>query len=417
MKQYHSLLRNRNFVLLWLGGAISNVGDFFNSVALLKILSEDPAHLGFYLALIMIAKTLPAVLLSPVAGVLADRLPRRTMMVVSDLLRAGLVAALAFTSSPAAIVALVFLAAAVSAFFNPAHTALLPNVVAKDELVSASSLAYITQRTAQLLGNGLGAAALLVMSPHQVFFIDAASFMVSAGLTGLMVLRAVAPQAADPSLAQPDGLLGKFRYDVRETGAFLREAPVVRRLVVTFGFAAVGDAGLSVLLYTFFIAGLGLAAEHIGFVMALFGGMSVLSGLAIGALGNRVHWRHLISSGGVYIWAGLFAAIAIHRTLPSAALVITIGAGSSAVNVGAATAFGTLVPDYVRGRVAGAWSTLQNGLYVAGTLSAGYLSDRLGPIPVLMGFISTYLLMGLYAMWAFRSVEQAMAIPNSGVAD
>lgn len=401
MNRYRSLFRNRNYVWLWLGGTVSNIGDFFNSLALLKILSQDPDHLGFYLALIMVAKTLPGVLLGPVAGVLADRLNRRSIMIAADLLRAGLVAGLVFAPTPAALIALVSLSAAVSACFNPAHTALLPSLVAEEELLSATSLAFVTQRAAQLVGNALGAAVLLFLSPHQVFYVDAASFLISALLT-----LPIRPPAGRPAAPAAEPFFAKFAADVREAAGFLREAPPVRRLLATFGIVAVGDAALNVLLFPFLITGLGLAAEHYGFVAALVGGVAVGAGLVMGALGNRIHWRHLISVGCLAIFAAIFGSLVIHRLVPSIALLLSVGLGSASVNVGASAAYGTLVPDHVRGRIAGAWAMMQNGIYVAGVLAAGALSDRLGVIPVLLGFTIFYLLTGLYAMWAFRSLDR-----------
>lgn len=137
--------------------------DFFNSLALVKLLSANPARLGTYMALVMIAKVLPTVLLGPLAGVLADRLPRRTVMIASDLLRAMLVLGLVFTENPAAMITLVFLSAAAAAFYNPASNALLPTLVPPEELVTAGSLSVVTQRLALLLGNGIGAAVLMLV--------------------------------------------------------------------------------------------------------------------------------------------------------------------------------------------------------------------------------------------------------------
>lgn len=407
MKQYRSLFRNRNYRMLWLGGVVSTLGDFFNSLALLKILSEDPAHLGFYLAVIMVAKMLPGVLLGPVAGVLADRLNRRTTLITTDVLRAALVTGLVFVDRPAPIVALVFLSAGVSAFFNPAHTALMPSLVGPEELVSATSLSFLTNRTAQLVGNALGAATLLVLSPHQVFYVDAVSFLISA-LFHLAIRLPASPSASTTSGAESDrsgSILQRFAQDVNEAISFLRESPPVRHFLTAFGICAVGDAGGNVLLFTFVVTGLGLAAERYGFLGAVMGGVTVAGGLIVGALGNRVHWRHLISAGGIGIWVFYFSAVLIHRTLPSLILLATVGLFSGCINVGANTAYGLLVPDHVRGRIASAWGMIQNGIYVLGTLAAGALSDRFGPIPVLLGFTMTYLLTGLYAMRVFRGSQ------------
>lgn len=412
MRQYTALFRNRNFLLHWLAGAISNVGDFFNSLALVKILSEDPEHLGTYMALIMVSKVLPRVLFSPVAGALADRLPRRAIMVAADLLRAVLVLALVFVDQPVGILALVFAAAVVGTFFNPASSAMLPSLVKQEELVTAGSLSVMTERLAMLLGNGLGAVVLMAVGPHNVFYIDAASFAVSALLLGMITVPAVARKT---SLSR--SALGTFMADMKETAAFLRETPTVRHLLISLGIAAIGDSALSVLLVPFFTLTLGLAPESMGFVWAVFGAASVLGALMLGAVGRKVHWTHLFSYGALYVWLMMLGAILVSRAFPSAAFLTLVGLGSGAVNVALQAAVGELVPDWVRGRVFGTWTTFGSLIHATGILTAGPLADHFGPKVTLLGYSTAFLLTAGYAWWAFRGAAREPVAKAASVGD
>lgn len=400
MKQYRSLFRNRNFVLLWLGHAISNVGDFFNSLALVKILSEDAAHLGLYMALVMVAKLVPGVVLAPVAGVVADRVSRKAILVVTDILRAGLVLGLVFTENPAAIITLAFLSSCVSAFFNPASSALLPSLITQEELVSAGSLSVMTQRMASLLGNGIGAAALILLGAHNVFFIDSVSFMVSALLTAGLVVPAMAPKVAGAA----KGFWQSFTADVKEALQFIRQSPSLRKLLNCFAIANIGDSAINVLMITFFTVELGLAAEKMGFVWAGFGATSVIGALVIGAVGGRVHWRHLVVWGATYVWAMMAAALVAKDVITSSAFLALLGLGSGAINVGAQAAIAVLVPDQVRGRVFSGWGMVNNLIFVAGVLSAGALSDLFSPSSVMLVYTLSYLACGIYAYFAFRTM-------------
>lgn len=413
MRAYLALFRNRNFLLHWTAGAISNVGDFFNSVALVKILSEDPAHLGFYMALVMIAKVVPSVVLGTVAGVVADRLPRRTVMIVSDLLRAVLVLGLVFVEGPAPILMLVSLASIVSVFFNPASGAMLPNIVKKDELATAGALGIMTQRMAMLLGNGIGAAVLIGMGAHNVFYIDAVSFVISALLIAGMTVSGMVDHATVTGSGAGQGLWTKFKGDLAETAAFLREAYLVRHLLITLGIVAVADSSLNVLLITFFTQGLGLPAESLGYVWALFGATSVLGALMIGAFGKRITWQPLTVGSAFYIWMTMMGALIFRSPVPSITFLALLGLGSGAANVGLQVATGTLVPDQVRGRIFGTWGMVQSLIYVAGVLVAGSLSDRFGSVPVLMGFTTFFLIAGIYAFLAFRSAPVPVPVPTS----
>lgn len=400
LKQYASLFRNRNFLMLWLSSAISYIGDFFNSVALVKVLSEDPEHLGLWMALVMIAKVVPGILLGPVAGVVADRFPRRTVMIIADLLRAGLVAGLVFAATPAAVITLCALAAAVSTFYNPAASALLPSLVKPEELVSAGSLSMITQRLAMLIGNGLGAVAMMLMGAHYVFLIDSASFLISAAFKLALVVPAIA--AAASAAGEAKSLASRFGSDLKEAWDFVRHTPTVRRLSVTFAIFAFPDSALNVLMVTFFTIELGLAAEKMGLVFAALGGAAVVGALAIGAVGGKVHWKHLISYGAAYIWACMMGTLIVRDFLPATAFLVLLGLGSGAINVGAQAAFGLLIPDQVRGRFFGGWGMVNNLIYVVGTLLAGWLSDLVGAGTTMMGFTTFYLLAGIYAWFAFR---------------
>lgn len=412
MKQYGALFRNRNFLFHWMAGAISNIGDFFNSLALVKLLSEDPDRLGFYMSLIMVSKVLPNVLLGPVAGAVADRLPRRAIMVGSDLIRGALVLALVFVDRPAAILSLVFAAGIASVFFNPASSAMLPSLVKPDELVTAGSLNVMTQRMAMLLGNGIGAVVLMAVGPHTVFYIDAASYLLSA-----LLLAFIAVPAVTRAASQSRSLVGKFVGDMKETAAFMKQTPVLRHLFTGLGIANLGDSALTVLLVPFFTLTLGMATEQTGFVWALFGATSVLGALVIGAIGRKVHWSYLFSYGAIYIWAMTLGALVVAKIIPSVAFITLMGLGSGATNVGLQAAVGQLVPDQVRGRIFGAWGTITALIYILGVLSAGPLADRFGSAATLMGYSTAYLLAGLYTAVTIRGQGAKQSAPAETVAD
>jgi MFS family permease len=413
MKQYRALFGNRNFLLLWIGSAISYIGDSFNAIALVKVLASDPDHLGLWMSLVMLAKVVPGILLGPVAGVVADRLPRRTVMIVADLLRAALVAGLVFTARPAFMIVLVLLAATVACFHAPASNALLPSLVKPDQLVSASSLTMMTSRMAQLIGSGLGAAATALMGAHNVFWIDSASFIVSALFKVALVLPAAA-YAVKSDAAR--GLFARFKGDLTEALRFIGRTPTLRRLMTTFGIVAVPDSALNVLLVTFFTVGLGLAAENMGIIYALVGGTAVIGALAIGAVGSRVHWKYLISYGCAYVWFCMLTAILVHSPVGSGTFIALLGFGSGAVNVGAQAAIGLLVPDDVRGRVFAGWDMINSFIYVCGVLVSGALSDLIGATYTLLGFTMFYLITGIYAGVAFRG-EGATPSPVARAAD
>jgi len=426
MTRYLGLFRNRNFLRYWLAGALAGVGDFFNTLALVKLFSQDQDRMGFYTSLVVVANLLPNLVLGPVAGVLADRLPRKVIMVCADLVRAALMFSMIFVQEPLTLIGLDFAAAVAAAFFGPASSALLPNLVKREELVTAGSLNVMTARLAMLLGNALGAVLLALVGPAAVFGLNGGMFLISALLHAGM--RVPAPAAAGAPVQGEGTAPGTGRRpvaspvarlvgDLREAAALLRERPNLRHLLTGVGIANLGDSGTNVLLVTFFTVTLGLAAEQMGFVLAGFGAAAVLGAFLIGALGSRVHWRHLFSLGCCYIWLTATGAVVTSSLIPSSAFLLLLGLGSGAVNVGLQVAMADLVPDNVRGRISGAYSTVSAVIMIAGNLMAGALADRMGAAETMLGYSLAYLAAGVYGYLKLRPETAGAARAAGAQAD
>ena len=206
-------LRQRDFALLWSGQAISLAGNGVFTVALpLEVLRLTGS--AFDLALIASARTVPAVLLLLAGGTLVDRLPRRLVMLVSDAscgLTVGAVAVLLAAGRghlwELACLSAVFGTA--SAFFNPAATAITPEIVPAELLVSASSLSSLGQSAAQcLLGPLAGGLIVALTGTAWAFAIDALSFAVSAGCLAVM-------RPAGHRTAAADSVIGGIREGLR----------------------------------------------------------------------------------------------------------------------------------------------------------------------------------------------------------
>ena len=148
------LTENRNFRRLYLARLVSLFGDWFNLLAALALLRAIGAESAGAFGGVLILKMLPSALLAPVAGVLADRFSRRALMMGADLLRAvivaGMLSALWFPD-PRLVYVLLGLQAAVSVFFEPARSAILPDIVRPEEL-TAELTALIIRRCPCFLG-------------------------------------------------------------------------------------------------------------------------------------------------------------------------------------------------------------------------------------------------------------------------
>jgi MFS family permease len=234
---YVELVRtNVNFRRLWGGTVVSLFGDWFNTIALYRTV-EMISGSALALGLVFIAKLLPLAIASPVAGLIVDRLNRRRVMIGADLVRAVIVLGFLFVEQGGLVLlySLATLQIVVSAVFNPAKSASLPNIVAPRDLLTANALMSATWSTMLALGAAAGGVAVEYLGPQAVFVIDSATYLLSAWF----IWRTVIPQdteAVEPT-ATPvrDGL-----RRIVEGWRRLREVPSVGRIALAKATWAIG---------------------------------------------------------------------------------------------------------------------------------------------------------------------------------
>lgn len=182
---YLELLKNnKNFRNVWLSQIVSEMGDWLNFVALVQIIknfSGQAQETGW----LVILQLLPMFFLSPIAGMVADRFDRRKVMIICDLIRFAVVLGFLTIHHPSQLWLLYLLATlqfSVTAFFEPARAAIIPNVAKGKELIQANALSGVTWSTILAVGGALGGVIAGLYGNHVAFIVDASSFLVSAGL-------------------------------------------------------------------------------------------------------------------------------------------------------------------------------------------------------------------------------------------
>ncbi|MFO7167135.1 MAG: MFS transporter [Chloroflexota bacterium] len=185
---YVALLRsNRPFRHLWYGQIVSQLGDWFNSIALYTLLLRLTGS-GQAVGLLLVAELLPATLVGPWAGVLVDRLPRKHLMVLADVGRA-LLALLFLLVRDVGDIWIVYLVTVLkvvlAALFEPARSAVIPAVTTREELVPANAISGATWSAMLAIGAALGGLVAGTLGTDAAFVIDAASFL----LSGVIIWR------------------------------------------------------------------------------------------------------------------------------------------------------------------------------------------------------------------------------------
>ncbi len=180
---YLALLRNnRPFRRLWYGQLVSQLGDWFNSIALFTLLLRLTGS-GQAVSALLVAELLPALLIGPWAGVLVDRFSRKYVMIAADIGRALLVLMFLLVRD-AGDIWIVYVATilkvALTTFFEPARSAMVPLVTSREELVAANGISGVTWSAMLALGAALGGLVTGTLGTDTAFLIDAGSYLLSA---------------------------------------------------------------------------------------------------------------------------------------------------------------------------------------------------------------------------------------------
>lgn len=407
---YVRLALDGSFVALWTGQLVSALGDRIHQVALAFVVYEATES-AIAVGAVFLVATLPNLLIGPIAGTLVDRWDHREVMIVSDLLRAGLVLLipLAAVSNLALAYPLVFLVTTVSIFFRPAKGAILPRIVNEEDLVPANSALWIGETFADIGGYVLAGlfVALLGSQLPLAFWIDSVTYVASAVLIASISVaplerarRAVGQgvMAAQETVTGVSGRLrrvvGAVRGELAVGWGFLRSEPVL--LANTLQSTA-GQFMLGILLALtpVYAAGLidrgtlseeeyrRLAREAYGFLEGALGAGNLIGGFLIGLIGSRLALGRMVIIGYVATGA-MVALLALSGSLTIAlGIAFGVGIGNLAFVIPSQTLFQRRTPPELMGRVLGLRFSLVFGAMTLAMGLGGVLGEVFGAAPVI----------------------------------
>lgn len=342
------LSRNRNVRRLWLGQVVSQLGDWFNAVAVYTLLL-DLTRSATAVAAMMVVQQLPIAVFGPLAGVLVDRMDRRRLMVWTDLVRGLLMFGLLLVREGRDIwiaYVVIGLAVVATAFFEPARSAILPSIASRDELLPANALSAATWATMLAAGAAVGGVILTLFGRDVAFVLNATSFFASAWfIRGIQVPGRDA--AVSPAHRRLATLSDGWRY--------VRSHPQVAVLLSIKGAWALAG-GVMLLLTVFGERVLPIAGSTAAGIGLLYAARGV--GAGVGALAAR--WtlgsdieRLRPAIGPAYLAVGAaYIAFSASPTIWLAGLAIAAAhVAGSVLWVASAVLLQSTVPDELRGRV------------------------------------------------------------------
>lgn len=397
------LRRNRSFRQLWLGQVVSQMGDWFDTIALYTIILKLTGS-GRDVGLLLVARFVPSFFFGPISGVIADRFSRQRIMIVSDILRAVVVLGFLFVRRPDhlwIIYVLTVFQLGLSTFFEPAKTAAIPSIVEDRELVAANAISSVTWSAMLTIGAALGGFITSLFGTDVAFILDAATYLLSAAL--IASIRLPKRKKRERQKISLGRLLG-----IRETIdgiKYVKDRPRVLAALLVKPAWGIGG-GILTLLAVFgeriFPVGKD-AAGGIGVLFAARGIGTAVGPIVARRISGEGNQRMQASIGIAFLIAGLFYMLFGSATGFIFALVFLgiAHCGGSILWVFSTVILQRLVSDNFRGRVFAAELALLTLTMAASNYVTGELLDRfqISPRIVTVGIGIFFVLPG--ATWFF----------------
>ncbi len=403
LKQTFRALRNPNYRLFWIGQIVSMVGTWMQRVGqawLVLRLTDSPLALGIVTA----CQTLPVLLLALFGGVVADRVPKRRLLVITQLVmlaQATLLAALTATGA-INLVSLSILAAvlgAATAMDNPTRQAFVKEMVGPDDVPNAVALNSIVMNTARLVGPALGGVTIAAIGVAGCFTVNAVSFLAVIG--GLLLMR---PERFFEVASPPRG---KVLAQIGEGLRYSVQTPEIALVMLLMG--VIGTFGYNFTMLLPLIAQYVLHAGPVGFG-ALASAMAV--GSLIAALGiaysGRVTQRTLLT--GAAGFSALLLCLALSNVWAvTIAVLVALGLFSIIFTATANSRLQIVTPPQLRGRVMSLYTMLFLGSTPIGSLVLGTLAEHQG-VQVAVGEIAVICGLGTVAGLLYIRRQHARSI-------
>lgn len=396
-------LHYRPFALLWAGQTISRLGDTLYTIALAWWVLQKTGS-AVAMGTVLAFTLTPMLIFLLIGGVLVDRLPRRRVMIASDLLSGAVVMCIAFLAFANLLeIWHVYIASAifgfVSAFFEPAYIATVPEITPNQLLPSANSLTSLSGQIVRVFGPSIGAAVIAAGGTSIAFGVNSLSFFVSAACLAFMPVPVKAFSAA-PTTSIVSDLRAGFATVLGIPWLWITIVIAALGNVTSSGPFAVSMPFLVERVLNASVGALGLISSSVG------------AGAVVGAiwLGRSTHLRRrgLIAYGALVLGGAMVCVFGLPVGLLGwLAAAFVFGAHSSFFGLIWTNTLQDMVPREQLGRVSSIDFLGSFILLPVGYALAGWATDRLGPQPVFLigGLLSALLALGGLAHPAIRNLD------------
>ncbi len=399
-----SVLRNPDFLKLWLGQIISYVGDRITQIALLGWLIASGQKTGTEMAHITFFNMLPGFIFGQIAGAFADRLPRKTVMIVSDVLRAVLIFMIALfvtrqQGSSLIVYFLVFLSGLCTAFFYPAKLSIIPNLVKVEELQAANALSTVTGMVATLLGTYFAGVLIERFGLSSGFFVNGMTYVISAAAI-LWIHYKPQPINISPAHSIPLNVFQDFQGIVKYLKAHRRGWNLILLSTFLSLLSSFFYISLTVLAVDYFKLG----TEGVGKLLTMLGVGMIVGAFAAIILKKWFKAVDLLGISFLVIFFTTLTAESVHTFAMAWVWLIFLGAANSIIMVIADTLLQRITPDRFRGKVFGFRSVLTNAAFLLSLLGVSEILNFTSPFAVFKALALISLILAFVILFVERKL-------------
>ena len=417
-----NLYHNKNFILLFLGGLVSRIGNGIHNIAILWFVL-DLTGSATATGTLLVLTSLPGVILGPFSGVIADRVNRKFLIVGMDVIRGLVVLGLSwFVSTGTAgflhLGVATVLVSICNSFFNPAVSATLPNIVDDSNLQQANSMEHISMNLTQIIGAAVGGILIATFGIAGVFMLNGISYLISAFSELFIKIPPIKKVEKEDGQQEKTSFIEDIKFGFNflygHRSIFYLFVMAVFLNFLTNGLFGVGipyifkevlEVSSSQFGYaqSLFFAGAIIGALLLNFLpeiknyyMTIFGGMTVESLLIICVgIPTLPFILHTQTTTTIYIW--------LITTLVSMGIINAI------INVPFQILFQRLIPDNIRGRVFGLLGTFTMALSPVSMGLTGFLLDRVLPgyIFIISGSLTLILVLATSRVKVMKTIGQS----------
>ena len=374
-----------DFTLVWWGQVVSQIGDGVSKLALLWFVYSVTGS-PLKTSVIGLLQTVPAIVLAPLIGVAVDRLPKKVLLIVSDLVRAlvlGLIPCWmpSETFTVSHLYVLVTLHAVATAVFGPALTAAIPLLVAPSQYTSANALLQSTTSLGIIMGPALSGLGIAALSSQDVLCLNAATYVIAAAcFVPIRFVRPTIHLVKTPAVASMlHDIVDGFRYVMTGQPTFLL-------LTATAALYTFATSAFTTLFPVFGRKLLDLGPVEVGYLWSMLGFGLLATSLALTAISAWSMRRrtNIITLSSAVSGAALIAIVWATQPATAAVLLGLVGAGIGVLTPIAWGVLQELTPPHLLGRALAFYTMGAMGAAMGGISFFGWMTGRFGEAPALV---------------------------------